>query len=553
MRISERVTADNPGITRITELVRDTLAGYSVKDKDIEKAVLTAEESAQELAAHSSDAFIEVRIRSFLGRVTVSLTSKGDRISSFGDKKIKSMLDDETDEDVQETIRGILLRSVSDNLSYHHVSGANKIGFTILRSPKAHLYRTLGAMAAAVVVGLILSVPELAGMNDDLNTYVLIPIYTMYLNALKMVVAPVVFFSIVSCIMQFSDMTELGRIGGRAISVFMFTTVVATLVGLGLFYLFRPGAPVTAMIDQSAVSNITSQTVDVSVKDLIVGIVPSDFLQPFVSSNMLQLIFLAVLTGIVIGHMGRRSKMVRDAFESLNELFLKMTTMIIRFMPVAVFCSICSLMIKTGISVVISVLGIFATFLCGLLCMIIVYCMILTIVARVNPILFLKNYIPTMAQVFSVASSNASIPINMEACEKMGVAKKIYCLIIPLGATINMDGGCVYMGVFSLALAKSYGVNVPSSAIVAMIISIIVMSVGAPGIPGSGLICLNVLLTQIGVPTEAVGLIMGIDAFVGMFRCMSNCTGDVVTSVLVAKKENLLDMEKYRTCGGSAK
>ena len=141
----------------------------------------------------------------------------------------------------------------------------------------------------------------------------------------------------------------------------------------------------------------------------------------------------------------------------------------------------------------------------------------------------------------------------MEACEKMGVAKKIYCLIIPLGATINMDGGCVYMGVFSLALAKSYGVNVPSSAIVAMIISIIVMSVGAPGIPGSGLICLSVLLTQIGVPTEAVGLIMGIDAFVGMFRCMSNCTGDVVTSVLVAKKENLLDMEKYRTCGGSAK
>jgi Na+/H+-dicarboxylate symporter len=244
--------------------------------------------------------------------------------------------------------------------------------------------------------------------------------------------------------------------------------------------------------------------------------------------------------------------MVRDAFEALNELFLKMTMTIIRFMPIAVFCSICSMMVKTGISVVISVLSIFGTFLAGLLCMIIVYCLILTFVARVNPIRFLKNYIPTMTQVFSVASSNASIPLNMEACERMGVARKIYCLIIPLGATLNMDGGCVYMGVFALALAQAYGVTVPSASIVGMVISIIVMSVGAPGIPGSGLICLSVLLTQIGVPTEAIGLVMGIDALVGMFRCMSNCAGDVVTSVMVAKKENLLDMEKYRTGGGRA-
>lgn len=400
MRICERVSADGSGITRISELVRDTLAGYSVKAKDIEKAVITAEESAEELIAHSSDASINVCIRSFLGRVTVSLTAKGDRFNHISDKKIEHMLDDETDEALQETIRGILLRSVSDNLRYHHLNGANRIKFTILRSPKAHLYRTLGAMAAAVVIGALLSFLGLVRINDILDSYVLVPIYTMYLNALKMVVAPVVFFSIVSCIMQFSDMSELGRIGGRAISVFMFTTVVATLVGLGLFFAFRPGIPITAMADQASVSQITQQTMNISIKDLIVGIVPSDFLQPFVSSNMLQLIFLAVLTGIVTGHMGRNSKVIRSAFEALNDLFLKMTTMIIRFMPVAVFCSICSMMIKTGFSLVISVLGIFATFLAGLLCMIIVYCLILAVVARVDPICFLKNYIPTMTQVF---------------------------------------------------------------------------------------------------------------------------------------------------------
>ena len=144
-----------------------------------------------------------------------------------------------------------------------------------------------------------------------------------------------------------------------------------------------------------------------------------------------------------------------------------------------------------------------------------------------------------------MASSNASIPVNMEACDKMGIAQKIYSLSIPLGATVNMDGTCVYMGVFALALAKTYGVPVTGASITAMIISIIVLSVGAPGIPGSGLICLSVLLAGLGVPTEAVGLIMGIDSLVGMFRCMSNCTGDVAMSVVVARQEGDLDMEKY--------
>lgn len=216
MRICERVSANGSGITRISELVRDTLAGCSVKEKDIEKAVITAEESAEVMITHSSDPYIDVCIRSFLGRVTVSLTAKGDRFYPVSDKKIEQMLDDETDEALQETIRGILLRSVSDNLRYHHLNGANRIKFTILRSPKAHLYRTLGAMAAAVVIGALLSFLGLVRINDMLDSYVLVPIYTMYLNALKMVVAPVVFFSIVSCIMQFSDMSELGRIGGRA-------------------------------------------------------------------------------------------------------------------------------------------------------------------------------------------------------------------------------------------------------------------------------------------------------------------------------------------------
>ena len=163
----------------------------------------------------------------------------------------------------------------------------------------------------------------------------------------------------------------------------------------------------------------------------------------------------------------------------------------------------------------------------------------------INPVTFLRKYTPVMLQVFSMASSNASIPINMEACGKLGIDKKIYSLSIPLGATLNMDGTCIHLAVFALALAQTYGVQVSEATLVGMIVSIIVLSMGAPGIPGSGLICLSVLLAQINVPVEAIGLVMGIDALVGMFRTVGNCSGDVVASLIVAKKEHALDMETY--------
>lgn len=188
----------------------------------------------------------------------------------------------------------------------------------------------------------------------------------------------------------------------------------------------------------------------------------------------------------------------------------------------------------------------FGTFIAGLAVMMLLYCLMMSTIARLNPLPFIRKYAPSMLQVFSMASSNASIPINMEACEKkVGISKKIFSLAIPLGATLNMDGTCVHLAVFSLALAKTYGIQVTGSAMVSMIISIIILSMGAPGIPGSGLICLSVLLTQMNVPVEAVGLVMGIDSLCGMFRTMSNCLGDVAVTAIVAKSENEMDMEIY--------
>ena len=419
---------------------------------------------------------------------------------------------------------------------------------TIVRSKRAFLYQTLGAMAAAVIVGLILSSALPADVNKTLNSMIFAPVKTMYMNALKMIVAPVVFFSIISCIVQFSDLSALGRIGGKIIGMYLLTTVIAVGVGIGIYYLIGPGDASLASALTADASAITSQTINVSIKDTIVGIVPSDIVNPFLKADMLQLIFMAILCGVATGLLGKYSDTLTELFGACNDLFLKVTSLIIKVMPVAVFCSIMSMMLTMGVGTIISVLGMLGTFILGLFTMMVVYCLLIMIIGRMNPICFVRKYAPYMLQVFSLASSNASIPVNMEACEKkLGVSKRIFSLSIPLGATLNMDGTCIHLAVFALALAKTFGVEVTGGAMLSMIISIIVLSMGAPGIPGSGLICLSVLITQMNVPVESIGLVMGIDSLCGMFRCMSNCLGDVAVSTIVARSEKELDMKKYKS------
>ncbi len=186
------------------------------------------------------------------------------------------------------------------------------------------------------------------------------------------------------------------------------------------------------------------------------------------------------------------------------------------------------------------------TFVCGLMVMMLLYCLLIAILGRLNPVVFIKKYAPYMLQIFSLASSNAALPVNMEACEKkLGIGKKIFSLSIPLGATLNMDGTCIHLAVFALALAKTYGVEITEGTMLSMIIAIIFLSMGAPGIPGSGMICLSVLVTQMNIPVEAIGLVMGIDPICGMCRAMSNSLGDVAVSAIVANSENEMDMSIY--------
>lgn len=552
LRRNKSFPASQNGIGESMEFVREFLKERGIKGKEFARATLTAEEAVAAMVDHAEEGSeLTVTVHSIRGNVFIDVTSMGEEFDlskNIEDIAAVDMEEEDIDSGTLDALRAMLLHSFADNLKYHHKAGKNTIRMKAVRSRNTFLYWTLGAMALAVIVGGILVHLPCKDFNAGLDHFALTPIKTMYMNALKMCVAPVVFFSIIACVAQFSDFAALGRIGGKVIGSYLFTTMVAIGVGLGMFFLFQPGDSGMALKVANEATDITSQTMDVSLLDTFVNIVPTNFIKPFEESNMLQLIFMAVLCGIAVGLIGKFSQLLRDILTALNDLFLKVTTIIIHVMPVAIFCAICSMLLKLGLNTILAVMGMLGVFILGLVCMMVLYCLMMLLIGRLNPITFLKKYAASMLQVFSMSSSNASIPINMNACEKkLGISKRIYSLSIPLGATINMDGTCVHLAIFSLALAKVYGVQITSASILSLVISIFVLSMGAPGIPGAGLICLSVILTQLGVPVEAVGIVMGIDALAGMFRSMSNCLGDVAVTAIVAKSEGLIDLETYNS------
>ena len=359
-----------------------------------------------------------------------------------------------------------------------------------------------------------------------------------------MVMVPVVFFSLISCISDLTNVSELGRIGSKTISFYMFTSVCAILIGMGAYFLLRPG------VSAATIPEIKGQSIDqidISVLQIIVDIVPKNLVAAFENANMLQVIFIAVLCGLSVGAIGERGKILKDIFNACNDLFLSITRMIITFVPLVTFCAITALVSTSGLQILQMLAGLIGVVILGLIMLITLYGILLLVFARENPVTFLRKFSPNTLLTFTLSSSNAAMPSNMECCQKkLGISSKIVSFSIPLGATINMDGTCIYLAASSLFLANVYGIDIVGGTLVTLMLSILMLSIGAPGIPGSALICLSTLVVQLGIPVESVALFMGVDQILSMFRAAANSTGDAVASVIVAKSENLLDTKVFR-------
>jgi Na+/H+-dicarboxylate symporter len=545
-----KIQNDREEISKALDYVESELVTYKLNSRDRIMAMLTAEETVVCLMEHApEDAEIQISFKKLLGNVDLVISAPGELFDiSESSSVLKETELEGMDADMEHAVRGLVLRARGDSYRYKNKLHRNTVQISVKKSDRMQLYLTLGALLLSILLGTIFKVVLPEAAQSTLNSYLLTPVKTMFLNALKMIIGPVVFFSIVSCLAQFDSLRDLGKIGAKVMGMYLFTTVLAVAVGLGAYYLIQPGsASLAAYVTDAANATIeTASTTTISLLDTVVNIVPANFVKPFLEADMLQIIFMAVLCGAAVGMIGDFSKPLREFFEACNQLFLKITTVIVKAIPLAVLCSMTSLVMTTGNETLLSIMGFVGTFVLALVAMLGVYSLLVLILARLDPIPLLKKHAPIMLTNFSLASSNAAMPFNITSCKKLGVSSKVCSFSIPLGATVNMDGSCIYMAVAGLFLAHVFGVEINSSAMFSMVFSIIVLSIGAPGIPGAGLVCLSVLLTQLSVPAEALSLVMGIDSLMGMFRVAVNSTGDVAVSLIVAKTEGLLDKEQYR-------
>ena len=546
---------DESFLTECMTFIRDSLKQMRLSKKLIVGAELLAEEvivglskNGPENPDESINMNIRLEIKKRMGDIVVGISAPGREIDMNLLKTIDTDLfdDEKNDPETERAIRSIILNANKDKLKYSHDTGYNYFSIAVGKAERSSLITTLIAMVAGLLVGMIASALFSENVTDGMVTYALSPVKTMFMNALSIIVGPVVFFSIVTCLSQFKDLKELGRIGIKVMSMYFLTTVLAVGVSILFSLIIQPGewGGAVGKVATDAVSVNTD--VDTSLLSTIINIVPNNLVRPFLESDTLQLIFLAVICGIAVGMIGKYSKMLSNLFDACNHLFLMITTIFARFIPVAVFCSTAMLMIQVGGKALIQQLSVFGTFLLSITSMMVIYGLLLTVLGRVNPFKFFAKAKEGMLTSLALSSSSAAMPTNMNICtKKLGISPKLASFSIPLGATINMDGTSVFLIVFAMFLARMYGVDVTGSALMTMSVTVIMLSLGCPGVPGAGLVCLGIVLENIGVPMEAVGLIMGITPLADMTSTMNNVTGDMAVSTIVARTEGLLDKKVF--------
>ena len=529
--------------------IQSSLEECGSERKSIIRMLLLTEELLVKLIGSQtkeSEGSVWIQVTSIFGETRIRIWGKGEKLEI---PESMTSLADADDPEAEEVIRNIVLKAYQDNMDMKYRNGINTVSIRVTASRYRQLLLTLGAMVLGIFTGIILKmfVPQTftAILSDDLFS----PVSTMFLNAVKFVVAPLVFFSIASCIGDYGDMKALGRIGGKVIGTYFFTSLLAVFLGAGIYGIFRIGDPALAgAVTDAASSAIEKSTaVSTSAKDMIMGIIPSDIITPFLNMDMLQVIFIAFLLGFTTKKIGQYSETFRTALNTGNAVFSQATAIIISFMPLSVFCSMAKMIISLDIKNLLKLLTWPATIYFADILMICVYGLLLLIVGRLNPVTFFRKFSPAMLSAFTMASSSATIPVSIEICkDRLGIAKKVYSFSIPLGATINMDGSCITQMISALFMAKIFGVPMTMSLVFSMALTIFVLSIGAPGVPGGALVCIALLLPQYGIPVEGISLIMGLYSLVGMMQTCVNVTGDATVTTIVAKSEGLMDMEKFK-------
>lgn len=375
-----------------------------------------------------------------------------------------------------------------------------------------------------------------------------------FIRLMQMLVVPLVFCSLVCGSMSVGDTKKLGGVGVRTLIFYLLTTAIAISLALSIGNLINPGTGLDLSSIQAADQNIAVGEA-AGFEETLLNIIPTNIFHALSEGIMLQVILFALLTGIILAKLGDQVETVKNFFAQFNDIMMEMTMIVMKAAPVGVFCLIARTFAGIGFEAFLPMLKYMAgVFLALAAQCFVVYLGLLKLFTGLNPLKFIRNFFPVMAFAFSTATSNATIPLSIDTlAEKMGVSRRISSFTIPLGATINMDGTAIMQGVAVVFAAQAYGIHLGTADYLTVIGTATLASIGTAGVPGVGLITLTMVFHSVGLPVEAIALIMGIDRILDMSRTAVNITGDAVCTTIVAARGGALDREIFKNSGGQNK
>jgi Na+/H+-dicarboxylate symporter len=406
--------------------------------------------------------------------------------------------------------------------------------------------KVLLGMALGIILGLIFN---LTGMNAEgtfVNQFVVNGAFhivgKMFVNMLKMLVVPLVFFSLICGVTGIGDIRMLGRVGTKSFALYMLTTAIAIATAI----LIAASLGIGDGLNLETAASFSGKEAP-PLSQVLIDIIPKNPVAAMANGDMLPIIFFSIMVGVSMLMVGHKAKPFIEGAEVANEIMMKMVNIIMALAPYAVFALIAKAVANLGLDLLASLAGYVLVLVGALMFHLFVTLMItLKVFSGLSPVMFLKKIRNVQVFAFSTASSNATIPVTMRTVtQRFGVNNSVASFTVPFGATINMDGTAIMQGVATVFIANVYGVDLGMGGYLTVILMSVLASIGTAGVPGVGLIMLSMVFTQVGLPVEGIGLVLGVDRLMDMIRTAVNVSGDAAVSSIVAKSEGKLDVSVF--------
>lgn len=398
------------------------------------------------------------------------------------------------------------------------------------------------SLAAQIFIGLGLGIIAglmfMAAGKAEWSVAYVKPFGTIFLNLIKFIVVPIVLCSIISGVISMKDIRKVGSIGWKTVVYYLMTTACAVVIGLLFANLFKGTFQVLQTTDLAY--EVSSTT---NFMDTLVNIFPSNIIAPLSNATMLQVIVMALLFGFGIILSGEKGDPLAQVIVSLSDVSMVIMELILKLSPIGVFCLITPVVAENGPKILGSLAMVLLTaYICYVIHAVVVYSSTVKAMGGLSPLEFFKGMAPAMIMAFSSASSVGTLPMNMECAQKLGAKKDVASFVLPLGATINMDGTAIYQGVCAVFIASCFGIDLTLTQMMTIVLTATLASIGTAGVPGSGMIMLAMVLQSVGLPVEGIALVAGVDRIFDMGRTVVNITGDAACAIIVSKLEEKKEM-----------